>query len=162
MKQLALILCLITTNSVFCQTQSSRMTDIDKICREIDNNLNVYQKIKQMDDSNGSRYEYMDKNGKLKLVTIEYKDRSVTGEYTDKKVRWYFSNDVMIYSQQVWTNIPSHKIVDNEKFYMNNNNMIAWIKSDGKSVDKQSTQFKDVDTKLYAYGAKLRQAAYNR
>lgn len=162
MKHLTFILCLTLTNWAFCQTSSSQIATINKACRDIDNHLDAYQKIKQMDDSNGSRYEYMDKNGKLKLVTIEYKDRSATGEYTDKKVRWYFSNDVMIYSQQVWTNIPSHKIVDNEKFYMHNKNMIAWIKSDGKSVDKQSTQFKDGDAKLYAYGAKLRQAAYNR
>lgn len=38
---------------------------------------------------------------------------------------------------------------------------LLWIKTDGKSVDEQSTQYKDVDTKLYAYGAKLRQMAYN-
>jgi len=142
------------TYGAYSQSDAQQITDIDKLRQEIKNNISTYQKTVVINDTNGYRHVY--KNGSdLKLIAIEYKDRRDTGKYIDKKVEWYFSNGHLIYCEQVWTDIPTGKIVDDERFYSNDLHLIAWIKSETGKVDATSQEFKDVDAQLVAYGNKL-------
>ena len=70
-------------------------------------------------------------------------------------MEWYFSNGHLIYSQQIWTDIETKEVIDNQKYYLNDQHMIAWIKFENKTVDNASQEFKDMDADLVAYGIKL-------
>jgi hypothetical protein len=145
------------TYGAYSQSDAQQIDDIDKLRQEIKNNISTYQKTEVECDTTGSTgYRYVYKNGSdLKLIAIEYKDKRDPGKYIDKKVEWYFSNGHLIYCEQVWTDIPTGKIVDDERFYSNDQHLIAWIKSENEKVDSTSQEFKDVDAQLVAYGNKL-------
>lgn len=158
-KKLGVILIiLVLIQGVYSQTDKQQIADIDKIRIEIKNNLDSFQKIEKFKDTTGYRYEYK-KDNELKIIMVQYKDRRDPGKYIDKKVEWYFSNGHMIYTELIWTDIATNMEVDNQKCYLNDQHMIAWIKFDNTTVDKNSQEFKDMDTKLVAYGIKLKEEA---
>jgi hypothetical protein len=155
---IALVTVIALTPEVYSQTDQDQIVDIDKTRKEIVKNIDSYRQTENNKDSVSYRYVYREGND-LKLIMIEYKDRRYGGKYIDKKVEWYFSKGHLIYSEQTWTDIPSGKLVDNEKCYLNDQHLIAWIKFENKTVDKTSREFIDADTQLVAYGVKLQKEA---
>ena len=141
---------LLITTEVLAQTDA-QLTSIDKIQLEIKNNIANFQKVEKFKNNNlGYRYVYL-KDKEIQLITLLAKDGSI-----DKNVEWYFSKGQLIYSQQIWTDTTTGKIVDNEKFYLSNGQLIAWINGE-KTIDNSSQEFKDANNQLIAYIDKLKQ-----
>jgi hypothetical protein len=135
--------------AAYSQTEKEQINAIDNAKMAIDNNIGSYQRTETYNDGGNSKCVF--KNGnQLKMVTIDIKDKNI-----DKKVEWYFANGGLIYSQQVWTNIRTGKIIDNEKTYVNNNQALSWIKNDNVSVGHSSEEFIDMNASLMAYAAQL-------
>lgn len=149
-----LFLYQVVISQVILKPYKEQIADIDKKRQEIRNNISNYRQTQNHTDSNGYSYVYKQDTA-LKLIMIEYKDRRDTGKYIDKKVEWYFSNGHLIYSEQIWTDIATGKLVDNQKFYLDDRHMIAWIKFDNEAIDITSQEFIDIDAKVVLYGKKL-------
>ena len=73
----------------------------------------------------------------------------------EKKVRWFFYNDTLFYSDKVWTKISNNQIVDNDKCYLQKNSLQAWINSEEKSIDPNSPQFIKLNKELPEYASNL-------
>ncbi len=133
------------------QNHKQVVSDIDKIIQEIKKNNTSFQKIEKLKDSTGYRYLYL-KGDDLQLVRVFFKD-----EHIDKKIEWYFSKGQLIYSQQIWKDNTTGKTIDNQKCYLNNEQLITWIKS-GSAVDPSTKEFKEVSAGLSAYASKMKTA----
>ena len=162
MKQsfLAIAIMFLLTQGVFSQvilegmyfkSDEEQIAFIDKMKQEIKNNVNSYTKTEKVKDSTGYRYVYT-KGNDLQLVTVYYKNIN----NIDKSVEWYFHNGQLFYSEKVWTNRTTEKVVENEKFYLNNEQLFAWFQ-DGKWKDVTSPAFKKMADDLAAYAAKLKE-----
>jgi hypothetical protein len=158
MKARLLILFTIISICTFSQTESAKMSTIDKTRNSIKSNIDKYTKTAATYDTSGYRYVYKDGN-KVCMIMVDYRDMRVPGTYIDKKVEWYFSNDQLIYSQQVWVDLKTNEIVDNEKFYLNNNHLFSWIQTDNTAADTTSPQFKYLDSQFSAYSKHLTETA---
>jgi hypothetical protein len=137
------------SQAAYSQTEKEQITAIDNAKLAIDNNMGNYQKTKTYKEGANSKSVYKDGN-ELEMVTIDIIDKNV-----DKKVEWYFVNGGLIYSGQVWTNLKTGKIIDNEKTYVNNNQALCWIKTNNALVDRSSEEFIDMNASLMAYAAQL-------
>lgn len=126
---------------IFFQSED-RISNIDKARQEIDAVLESCYKIEKQNDSLGTRYIYV-KDNELQLITFEYKDKKIY-----KKTEWYFQKGQLIFSEQIVKNNLTNKLADDQKFYVNNNHLLAWFKFESK-VDPASAEFKIVDDKLF-------------
>ena len=153
-----LLLNQVAISQVLLKSDKEQIADIDQMRQEIKSNLSSYLKTENINDSSGYRYVYR-KDKELKLIMIEYKDRRDQGKYIDKKVVWYFSNGHLIYSEQTWTDIATGELVDNQKFYLNEQHLIAWFKFESGAVENTSQEFIDLAAELVPYGEKLQQGA---
>lgn len=144
-----IVTCLVLTHGVYSQTEKEQILKIDKAKLEIINNLNSYQKIEKYKDDISYKYVFL-KDKELKLITLKTNDKNI-----EKRVSWYFVNEQLIFSEQIWINKESNEIINHEKFYTNNGNLIAWIKTDNTTEDTSSENFKYIDKELSAYAVKL-------
>lgn len=140
---------------VHTRLEKQQMKNIDKIKHEILKNIGTYQKIEKFKDSTGYRDVFI-KDKELQLVIVDFKDKQDADKLIDKKVEWYFSKGELIFSQQIWTDLKSDKIVDNERFYICNGHLIKWFKFKNW-MDKNEQEFKDADRKLVEYAIKLKE-----
>lgn len=124
------------------------LAKIDEIKLSIEHSKASYVKTEKI-DSGSSKYIYT-KNHVLQLVIVDYKEQDI-----DKKVLWYFSNKQLVYTEQTWTNNVSNKIVDNEKIYLNNGHIIAWLDSQNKEQEADAEKIKAYDVLLAAYADHL-------
>jgi hypothetical protein len=124
------------------------LAKIDIIKNSIEQNKATCLKTEKT-DSSGSKYIYT-KNHVLQLVMVDYKEQDI-----DKKVEWYFSNRTLVYVNQTWTNLISKKIVDNEKVYLNNGHIIAWLDSQNKEQEADADKINAYDLLLAAYADHL-------
>jgi hypothetical protein len=145
----AIIIGFLCMQGMSAQTEK-QISAIDKQWQKIKSNINSFTKEVKVENNTGYRYVYS-KGKEMQMITVSYKDQDV-----DKKVFWYFVNDKMIYSEQTWTNTTTGKIVDNEKFYFDNERLFACIK-DSKFVDTASNDFKKADSELVSYIVKLKE-----
>jgi hypothetical protein len=145
----AIIVGLLCIQGMFAQTEK-QISAIDKQWQKIKSNISSFTKEVKVENNTGYRFVYS-KDKELQMITVSYKDQDV-----DKKVFWYFVNGKMIYSEQTWTNTSTGKIVDNEKFYFDNERLFAWIK-DNKSIDTASNDFKKADNEFVSYVVKLKE-----
>lgn len=157
-----LVINFVLTQEVYSQARKKQnsllIANIEKTIQETKYNLDSFQKIEKINDTSSYRQIY--KQGKeLKLISIENKDMRDSGKYIDKKVEWYFSNGQLIYSEQIWTDITTDKIIDTQKFYLHDQHLISWIKIENKIVDDTSQEFKDFDAEMTAYEIKLKKSA---
>jgi len=134
------------------QDTAATLMNIDKLKDQIKSKIQEYQKIEKFKDNTGSRYLFV-KDNQLQMVTVSFKENNI-----DKNVEWYFSDGQLIYSEQVWK--ESDKKINQEKFYLNNNHLIGWLK-DGKKVSKRSSEFQTTEGDLVAYGVKLKNELKN-
>lgn len=133
-------LSLILNVALFAQNEDQIRT-IDVIRQETDKNLDNYEKEEKVNDSTSNKYVYtLDKE--LKLITVEVNEQGL-----NKKVRWYFEKGKFIFCEQIWKNIASDKLIDDEKFYVNNNNLVAYFIFE-KKIDPASSEYKYVADKL--------------
>ena len=132
-------------------SETEQLMDIQRMREEIKNNLSTYKKVKEMKDSAGfySYIFYKDKELKAKMIsTFDPRDG------LKKKVEWYFANGELIHTEQTWREQKSNTLIDNQKFYLGNNQLISWTKMD-RPVDKNSKEFKENGKELVEYGKKL-------
>lgn len=157
-KHLSILLALLLNITVYSQTQEQQISSIDKIKEEIKNNiatLTLTENVNVNDSiGNGYRRVYR-KNSELKLIQVEYKEAGGLGKNVSKKVEWYFTNGILIYSEVLWTDLATNKVIDHQKLYLDQTHLIAWIKLDNISVDVNSDEFKETDANLRAYGIEL-------
>jgi hypothetical protein len=152
-KHILLLLSLVFAHVTYSQTDK-QIAETDKIVNDIKNNRANYQQTKIVEDSISYIYIYK-KDTELKLEMMNYKDRRYDNRYIDKKVDYYFSNGHLIFVEQTWTDILPNKVVDNQKMYLDEKHMLAWIKNQNETVDVSSKEFKDIETEALAYGIKL-------
>src|ERR1051326_8435956 len=120
---------------------------IDKVRKDIDDNLNSFAKEESASDSLGSRLDFF--SGKdLRKEEINYNDLGVV-----KRVCWYFSGKTLVYCEQWWTD-ANGLLVDHEKFYLNHQHLLSWTRNDTQ-VDPKLEEFSKVDKELVAYGVRL-------
>ncbi len=158
-KFLSILVTLLLVNiTVYAQTDEQKISAIDKIKEEIKNNLGTLtlsENIK-VNDSLGSGYRRVyRKNTELKLVQVEHKETGGLGKNISKKVEWYFSNGHLIYSELLWTDLSTNKVIDSQRLYLDDTHLIAWYKLDNKLMDVNSEEFKETDAKLRAYGIEM-------
>jgi hypothetical protein len=150
MKQIISFIVLFTifSNGMLGQSTEKDLERIKVTIDKIDNEKSTYKLIEQFKNSEGSRYSYVE-NGELKKVSI-----NTQHEDLNKKVDWYFDNGKIIYSEQKWLD-SENKIVNNEKIFLSENQIVEWIKTDGQKVDKESQEFIDAELKLMGYANSL-------
>ena len=141
---------LVLTQGIFAQADKQKIAGIEKTRMEIRKNITTLRKIEKSKDIHGYRDIYL-KGKELQLTIVDYKDQD-----TDKYVEWYFSGGKLIYSEELWTNIKTSKIVNDQKYYFENDQMIAWIKKDDKMVDPKSKEFKILSQQLVIYSGSLK------
>lgn len=148
MKNLYFIMLLIfaITQALFSQTVESQLTKLDSLKEVITQEIPGYSKLEKINKKTGHRLVYT-KGHEIKLITVFSKDKDL-----DKNVSWYFANGELFYSEQKWTDSSTGSLVNNEKFYLTNGHLIAWIKTDNSFVNRDSEEFKDIDKKLVDYG----------
>lgn len=141
------------TLSIYSQTKTQTMLDIDKVTNEIKSKLNTYTKTEK--NLTESAYKYIFLNDKeLKLITVKTIESTI-----EKNVEWYYVNGVLTYSETNWFDIISKKRVKHEQQYLNNGRLIAWVSPEDKLVDITSLEFRNLDTELNAYGVQLKNDA---
>jgi len=150
---------LLFVSQLFSQQRGRiQITSTNQLRKMITDNKDRYRKTENINDSTGYKYVFR-QDKELRIVMMDFKDKTQQGNYIDKKVEWNFLNGDLIYSEQVWTEIKTNKIIDKQQFYFNKYNnawyMAAWIKFDNKEVNPDSQEFKDKETQLVAYGLKL-------
>jgi hypothetical protein len=75
---------------------------------------------------------------KVVYVSWARKDNNII-----KKDEYFFSNDLLIFYEETWTD-NALNIVNDQKYYISNSHILSWI-SNGKEMDKTSKDFKDMD-----------------
>ena len=145
----AIIVGFLFVQGISAQTEK-QISAIDKQWQKIKSNISSFHKDVKVEDNSGYRYVYS-KGKELQMITVMSKEKDI-----DKNVFWYFVNGKMIYSEQTWTDVYTGKIVDNEKFYFDNERLFAWIK-DSKFVDTASNDFKNADNEFVSYVVKLKE-----
>jgi hypothetical protein len=130
------------------QADKQMLAKIDNIKSSIEHNKATCLKTEKT-DSSSSKYIYT-KNHVLQLVIVDYKEQGI-----DKKVLWYFANKQLVYTEQTWTNTVSNKIVGNEKVYLTNGHIIAWLDSQNKEQEADTEKIKAYDVLLAAYADHL-------
>lgn len=131
-------------NSARTPQPVQEITSINKIKDEIKSNINDFKKVQKANDTTGYRNAYF-KGKKLQLVSAYYRDTS-----TVKLVDWYFQKGQLIFSEQLWTDVKTKDTLNRERFYLQNERLIAWFKFD-QPVDRKSVAFKKVDSKMRDY-----------
>ena len=117
---------------------------IDKAAEEIKNNIGSYQKKEKFKDSTGYRSAYY--NGKeLQLVSSFYHDT-----VTEKHVDWYFQNSRLIFSVQLWIDKKTKDTLDYERYYLSNEQLIAWFKFN-QLVERNTVLFKKLNYRMQDY-----------
>ena len=132
----------------YSQDEKQMLANIDQTKNSIDRNKNSFTKTEKT-DSAGYKYIYT-KNHTLQLVLIDYKEQGI-----DKKVVWYFSGKQLVYAEQTLTNVSSGKLVDNEKVYLSNGHIIAWLDSQNNKQVADADKIKAYDVLLAAYSDHL-------
>lgn len=144
---LVIVTTLLFTESIYSQSATvpdEVLSGIDEVKEVIKKNIGSYQKKEKFKNSTGYNRAYF-KGQELQLISVYYKDT-----ITEKNVEWYFQHEKLIYSQQLWTDIKTKDTLDYERFYLNNERLIAWLKFN-KKVDTASEAFRKVATKMRDY-----------
>ncbi len=145
--------CITLTFSVYAQTEKQSMLDIDKTITDIKSKISTFQKIEKVKTTEGYRFVFL-KGKELQLITARQIEQNL-----EKNVEWYYVNGALVYAETIWLDSKTKKVVKNEKQYLDNGHLIAWINPEGKLVDNNSAEFKTVDTELTAYGIKIKNDA---
>lgn len=139
-------------DGVYIKGDSEIIKNINKVREETLANINSYQKEEAFKDKDGTSFRYVYRQNKeLKLIAVKTMDGNV-----EKRVSWYFNNGQLIFSEQIWTDNESNKLIDHEQFYTDYGNLIAMIKND-KPVATTSDEFKEVSKGLKSYAEKLKE-----
>ena len=127
---------------VAAQNRDTAIASINKMRQEIKNNIPNFRIVKSIEDSTSRRNIYSNAEKELQLISIYIKRDGM-----DKYVVWYFSNNHLIYSEQVWTDSRTGELVDNEKLYMSNDHLIYYV-SNGQPMDSASKDYKRIEYNL--------------
>lgn len=148
-----LLIFLGCTFSISAQTQKQSIADIDNSINGIKKEINSYQKIEKINNSDGNRFVFL-KDKELKLITVKALETKL-----EKNVEWYYLNGQLAYCETNWVDTKTKAIVFHEKYYLNNCHLIAWFDSKNNLVDNSSAEFKKLGIDLVAYGEKIKNEA---
>lgn len=129
------------------------ITDVENIRTEIKNSINSYKKIEKLNDTTGYNCAFF-KGNELKVIMKRAIDKR-DNRYVDKKIEWYFFNNQLIFSKQTWFDIVTNKLIDDEKIYLKNEELVAFIKFD-KVITSSSQEFRNINNQLPTIIAKLK------
>jgi len=115
--------------------------------------MEAFYEVEKIISEHGNKFVYL-KDKELKLITVKAIEPTI-----EKNIEWYYVNGVLTYSETNWFDIQSKKLVKHEKQYLNNGHLIAWVNPENKLVDNASSEFKNLDAELNAYGVKLKSHA---
>jgi hypothetical protein len=141
---------IVLTFSVNAQTEKQKMQNIDKTIRDIKSNMSTFQKIERVNKPEAYSFVFL-KDKELQLISVK-----VIEDNLEKNVEWYYVNDVLVYAETLWLDYKTKEVVKNEKMYLDNGHLIAWINPEGKFVDKSSSEFKNVDSTITDYGIQIK------
>ena len=136
-------------DGVYLKADQEQINEIEKIKQDINDHLTSYVKTIKAVDSSGSRHVYTD-GKETKLVTVVYNDNEVK-----RNVSWYFNREQLVYAETIWTNTSDGELFINEKYYLNNGHLFAWIQN-GTPMQKGSDAFNREAEQLAAYALKLK------
>ncbi len=135
------------------QTDQGLMTNIDKQRQEIKSKMSTYRRVVRFRDSLSTKY-YFYQGKELQMVTIWVKAGTV-----DKNIEWYFAAGKMIYSENNWKDRVTGKVTENQHYYLKNEEVFVWIKTDGSRGDATSKEFLEAKEGLSKLAGKMREDA---
>ncbi len=149
MKSHLLIFFFIGTVCLSAQTTDNLIHKIEKTKKEIENKKYTFKQNTIKADNISSKVAYF-KDDHLQLVSVRQNEANI-----DKKVNWYFENGELFLSETCWFDQRTSKFIKTEKQYLSNGHLFAWLKSDNKFVDINSSEFILLDKELAEYGQKI-------
>ena len=149
MKSLLLIFFFFGTFCLSAQTTDNIIHKIEKTKNEIENKKYTFKQNTIKADNISSKVAYF-KDDHLQLVSVRQNEANI-----DKKVNWYFENGELFLSETCWFDQRTSKFIKTEKQYLRNGHLLAWLKSDNKFVDINSSEFILLDKELAKYGQKI-------
>lgn len=142
-----LLFCLFTGHFLYipAQQHSNLVFETDqKIENYLEKGKNAKTKIEEF--PNGERtLTTFDNSAIICIKHIE--------EGLEKKVRWFFNNDTLFYSDKIWTKISINQVVDQDKCYLLKNSLQVWLNADGRPIDPNSEEFIKLDKELPVYAS---------
>jgi hypothetical protein len=130
---------------------AQQIRDINKLASQIKKDTVTYKKVVKDLDADKYRWHFY-KGKELKLVETRGID-----ENNDMSVDWYFNNGQLIFSEQNWRDAKTKKLLQNQKMYLKNEILFAWISSVKGMVDTTSLDFQDVAAGLKRYAKELKE-----
>lgn len=122
------------------------------IIRETDEKINIYLEKAKDAKTNTETFP----SGEQTLITFDncaiIKVKHIENGL-EKKVRWFFNNDTLFYSDKLWTKISINQVVDQEKCYLQKNSLQVWLNADGRPIDPNSEEFINLDKELPIYAS---------
>lgn len=128
---------------------AQKMIDISKITESIKSNISTLKKVEIQKDNLGHREAYFKANS-LQLIKVNLIDNGI-----EKNIEWFYSNEKLIFSEAIWSDIASKKTVNKVTCYFDNDHLITWIDFGNKFLDPNSLDFKERDVQMALYGKKL-------
>ena len=167
MKQILLLilLALVIASGSYAQSQNKytvdhslisgdtaqMIRDINVMAGQTKNDIGTYRKVVRDEDASKYRWHFF-KGKELKLVQLRTHDES-----NEMFVEWYFNNGQLYYSEQNWTNTETKQLMQNNKMYLKDEILFAWISSQKGMVDTTSTDFNELAAALKKYAQELKE-----
>lgn len=145
-----IFICLILNsfNSIFSQNDFPEVKIIQQKVNIINSSLGQLKILEIQKDTLGFKKIYFnDTIQKIEICSIE--NRNI-----EKRVAWFYVNKCPIYIEKNWTDLKSFKVIDNEKMYLNNKEIILWLDFNDKPVDLNSSENKAVCDRIIDYSKK--------
>ncbi len=148
MRLLYTLLLFQLTINIHAQKVDDRIQKIDEHCNQIIRQLSTCSHSVVMSDSQGNRINYAC-FGTTKVITIKVQQDSIL-----KNVIWILEENRLIFAGQEWLNVKTNRIVDIQKFYLENQSLIGWL-TNNSFVASNSVAFTETAKELQDYIPKL-------
>lgn len=142
-------LILNSINFIFSQNYLTEIKMIEQKVNVINSSLSQLKIIEIQKDSLGFKKNYFnDTIQKIEICSLET-------IHVEKRVAWFYYNKCPIYIEKNWTDLKSFKVIDNEKMYIKNKEIILWLDFNKKPVDLNSSENKAVCDMIVEYSKKI-------
>jgi hypothetical protein len=146
---LTIIVIFSISSRLIGQTDQIQLDKTKSVKESIKKEIPSLTKIEKIKNDDGEKFVYL-KNQEIVLITVHSRDKNI-----DKYVEWYYSKNELFYSEQTWINSSTGEIINNEKFYLLNRQLIALQNTDQTFETKDSDKFKTLNAQLAEYGSSL-------
>ena len=136
-------------NLIFSQVVFPEIITIQKKVITINSSLSDLKKIESQKDNLGlKKICFNDTFQKIEILSIE-------ATKIEKRVAWFYYNKFPIYIEKIWTDLNLCKIIDNERIYIHDMEIILWLDFNNKAVDLTTSDNKTVCEKVISYSRNL-------